>query len=215
MKPLIQISHLSAGYDDRIVLRDVNLTVCEQDFLGIIGPNGSGKTTLIKCMLGLLKPVEGSITFTSCRTQAGSSRPTIGYLPQYSSIDRKFPISVQEVVLSGLSSQKPLTARFSQEQQEKARDVLCRMGLEEVARRPIGSLSGGQLQRVLLGRAIVSDPEVLILDEPNTYIDKHFEARLYELLDEINRRCAIVLVSHDINAVHEHAKKKIALNYEF
>ena len=204
-RPIIRLHHLSAAYDERTVLRDVNLTVYERDFLGIIGPNGGGKTTLIKCILGLLTPSGGEISFPG-------GPLTMGYLPQYSSIDRKFPITVEEVVLSGLSSQTSLTARFTAEQREHARAVLRRMGLEGMERRPIGALSGGQLQRALLGRAIVSDPGVVILDEPSTYIDKRFEARLYELLGEINRDCAIILVSHDIGTVLQQVKSIARVN---
>lgn len=203
--PIIEISGLSAGYDGRAVLRDVSLTVYERDFLGIIGPNGGGKTTLIKCILGLLKPLAGRIAYHP-------ESLSIGYLPQYSSIDRKFPITVEEVILSGLSSQKPLTSRFNAAHREKARSVMARMGLEGMEQRAIGSLSGGQLQRALLGRAIISDPQVVILDEPSTYIDKRFEARLYELLAEINHECAIILVSHDIGTVLQQVKSIACVN---
>lgn len=203
-KPIIEIKNLSAGYDGRNVLHDINLTVYEQDFLGIIGPNGGGKTTLMKCILGLLKPTDGEIIF--------HCKPSLGYLPQYNTIDRKFPISVEEVILSGLSVQKSLTARFTPEEKEKSKQVIARMGLEGLERRAIGQLSGGQLQRALLGRAIISDPSVLILDEPNTYIDKRFEARLYELLAEINKECAIILVSHDIGTVLQQVKSIACVN---
>lgn len=203
-KPIIEIKNLSAGYDGRNVLHDINLTVYEQDFLGIIGPNGGGKTTLMKCILGLLKPTDGEIIF--------HCKPSLGYLPQYNTIDRKFPISVEEVILSGLSVQKSLTARFTPEEKEKSRQVIARMGLEGLEHRAIGQLSGGQLQRALLGRAIISDPSVLILDEPNTYIDKRFEARLYELLAEINKECAIILVSHDIGTVLQQVKSIACVN---
>lgn len=203
-KPIIEIKNLSAGYDGRNVLHDINLTVYEQDFLGIIGPNGGGKTTLMKCILGLLKPTDGEIIF--------HCKPSLGYLPQYNTIDRKFPISVEEVILSGLSVQKSLTARFTPEEKEKSKQVIARMGLEGLEHRAIGQLSGGQLQRALLGRAIISDPSVLILDEPNTYIDKRFEARLYELLAEINKECAIILVSHDIGTVLQQVKSIACVN---
>ncbi len=203
-KPIIEIKNLSAGYDGRNVLHDINLTVYKQDFLGIIGPNGGGKTTLMKCILGLLKPTGGEIIF--------HCKPSLGYLPQYNTIDRKFPISVEEVILSGLSVQKSLTARFTPEEKEKSRQVIARMGLEGLEHRAIGQLSGGQLQRALLGRAIISDPSVLILDEPNTYIDKRFEARLYELLTEINKECAIILVSHDIGTVLQQVKSIACVN---
>ena len=211
MKPIIEIKNLAAGYDGRTVLRDVNLTVYDRDFLGIIGPNGGGKTTLIKCILGLLKPLSGEISFTSSRT-AGNLQLTMGYLPQYNSIDRKFPITVEEVILSGLSSKKSLISRFTKEHKEKAHQVIVRMGLEGLEKRAIGQLSGGQLQRALLGRALVSNPQVLILDEPNTYIDKRFEAKLYSLLEEINRERAIVLVSHDIGTVLQNVKSIACVN---
>lgn len=202
-EPIIEVRGLSAGYDGRTVLHDIDLTVYEHDFLGIIGPNGGGKTTLIKCILGLLKPTGGKISYHVS---------TMGYLPQYNSIDRKFPISVEEVIVSGLSSKKSLVSRFTDAHREKVRAVIARMGLEGLERRAIGQLSGGQLQRALLGRAIVSDPSVVILDEPSTYIDKRFEARLYELLAEINKECAIILVSHDIGTVLQQVKSIACVN---
>ncbi|MDR0892868.1 MAG: metal ABC transporter ATP-binding protein [Mediterranea sp.] len=205
MQPIIQINNLAAGYNGRAVIHDVNLTVYERDFLGIIGPNGGGKTTLIKCILGLLKPLSGEVLFPK-------GNGTLGYLPQYSSIDRKFPISVEEVVLSGLCIQQSLTARYTPAQRAKGRQVVARMGLEGLEHRPIGQLSGGQLQRALLGRAVISDPSVLILDEPSTYIDKRFEARLYKLLAEINQECAIILVSHDIGTVLQQVKSIACVN---
>lgn len=225
--PLIEIKNLSAGYDSRTVLRNVNLTVYNRDFLGIIGPNGGGKTTLIKCILGLLKPAAGEILYSDKRFVASdkqrgtAQRPALttnrsvlkmGYLPQYNSIDRKFPITVEEVILSGLSSQKSLISRFTATHREKARQVIARMGLEGLEKRAIGALSGGQLQRALLGRAIISDPALVVLDEPSTYIDKRFEARLYELLAEINHDCAIILVSHDIGTVLQQVKSIACVN---
>lgn len=225
--PLIEIKNLSAGYDNRTVLRNVNLTVYDRDFLGIIGPNGGGKTTLIKCILGLLKPTAGEILYSDKRFVASdkqrgtAQRPALttnrsvlkmGYLPQYNSIDRKFPITVEEVILSGLSSQKSLISRFTATHREKARQVIARMGLEGLEKRAIGALSGGQLQRALLGRAIISDPALVVLDEPSTYIDKRFEARLYELLAEINHDCAIILVSHDIGTVLQQVKSIACVN---
>ena len=225
--PLIEIKNLSAGYDSRTVLRNVNLTVYDRDFLGIIGPNGGGKTTLIKCILGLLKPTGGEILYSDKRLAVSDKQEStaqylslttnrlslkMGYLPQYNSIDRKFPITVEEVILSGLSSQKSLISRFTASHREKARQVIARMGLEGLEERAIGALSGGQLQRALLGRAIISDPQLVVLDEPSTYIDKRFEARLYELLAEINHDCAIILVSHDIGTVLQQVKSIDCVN---
>ena len=209
MNTLIQIKALSAAYDDKTVLHHVDLNVFDHDFLGIIGPNGGGKTTLVKCILGL-HPHEGEIRFF----KDGKEVPEIkmGYLPQYNSIDRKFPISVYEVILSGLSKQKSLFQRYNEKHHELARRIIARMGLEGLERRAIGELSGGQLQRALLGRALVSNPEVVILDEPNTYIDKRFEAKLYSLLEEINRERAIILVSHDIGTVLKNVKTIACVN---
>lgn len=201
-EPLIQLQHICVGYDGKEVLKDVNLTVYDKDFLGIIGPNGGGKTTLIKTILGLKKPSSGEITFF--RHGAAVSSIRMGYLPQYNKIDKSFPISVYEVILSGL--RKKVWERYSKAQHQAVNDMLHRMGLESLGQRPIGSLSGGQLQRTLLGRAIISEPDAVILDEPNTYIDKRFEAHLYQLLEEINRESAIILVSHDIGSVLQNVR---------
>ena len=208
--PIIQVDGLSASYDHKTVLSQVNLTVYEHDFLGVIGPNGGGKTTLIKSILGLHQPDTGKIRFF----KQGKEVPEIkmGYLPQYNTIDKKFPISVYEVILSGLSKQKSLFRRYNDEHHESVRQMIVRMGLEGLEHRAIGELSGGQLQRTLLGRALVSNPEVVILDEPSTYIDKRFETKLYSLLEEINQERAIILVSHDIGTVLKNVKTIACVN---
>jgi zinc transport system ATP-binding protein len=208
--PLLQLTDISAAYDGKTVLSHVDLTVYHRDFLGIIGPNGGGKTTLIKVMLGLVKPTTGSLHFFRQGEEVHEIK--MGYLPQYNQIDKKFPISVREVVLSGLAKEKPLWRRYSAEQHERVSEMIVRMGLEGLEDRPIGALSGGQLQRAMLGRALVSNPEVVILDEPNTYIDKKFEARLYSLLEEINKERAVVLVSHDIGSVLQNVKTIACVN---
>lgn len=206
-QPILEIKNLYAAYDTHVVLHDVNLSVYEHDFLGIIGPNGGGKTTLIKCILGLLKPTQGEIIFSP-----SSAKRAIGYLPQYNTIDKKFPITVEEVILSGLSCKKTLSSPFTATHRKKAQEVIVRMGLEGLEQHAIGALSGGQIQRTLLGRAIISDPQLLILDEPSTYIDKRFEARLYELLAEINKECAIILISHDIGTILQQVKSVACVN---
>ena len=205
---LIELRKVRAGYGRKEVLRDIDLTVYVRDFLGIIGPNGGGKTTLVKTILGLKKPSSGSITFY----RNGKTVPSIrmGYLPQYNKIDKDFPISVYEVVLSGLK--KKIWQRYSADQHTAVETMLRQMGLEDLSQRPIGTLSGGQLQRALLGRAIVSQPDVVILDEPNTYIDKRFETQLYQLLNDINRECAIILVSHDLGSVLQNVRTIACVN---
>jgi len=173
MTKLLELKSVYAGYDNKIVLKNVDLVVKKNDFLGIIGPNGGGKTTLLKVILGLIKPIEGSIDFNNIDDNL------IGYLPQINTIDQKFPISVREVVLSGLMSHKKLFGRYQSEDKKKAKELMEQMGILHLKNKNIGELSGGQLQRVFLCRAIISNPQILILDEPDTYVDSHFEMELY------------------------------------
>lgn len=210
MGKIVEVVDLAARYDDKLVLHDVNVSICDRDYLGVIGPNGGGKTTFVKCLLGLKNDYSGRVIYYHDGVQVDKIR--IGYLPQYTSIDKSFPISVREVVLSGLNRQKLMFGGYSAEQKEKAEKVISEMGLSGFSNHPIGELSGGQVQRALLGRAIVSDPELLILDEPSTYVDKYYEAKLYELLNEINRNCAIILVSHDIGTVLQNVKSIACIN---
>ncbi len=209
---VLKIKDLCVRYEKGdYVLNKVNLQVTENDFLGIIGPNGGGKTTLLKCIMGLKQPTEGSITFYH-QGKALTSRPDIGYMPQFTQIDKKFPISVQEVIASGLSQSGRLWGGLSAEQKKSVQIVAEQMGLQNFLQRPIGSLSGGQLQRVLLGRSIVNAPRILILDEPNSYVDKKFESDFYKLLLEINRSTTIILVSHDIGSVVSLVKNIACVN---
>ena len=225
---LIEIEHLSAGYDGKQVLNDINLTVYQDDYLGIIGPNGGGKTTLMRLILRLMKPTEGNIRyFKKMKDKNGNpildengetkveevKEISMGYLPQYNSLDKQFPISVYEVVLSGLSKTKSLFSRYTQAQHQQVLDTLERMQLMEFKDRHIAALSGGQLQRVLLARAIVSKPDVVILDEPNTYIDRRFQKQMYEMLEQINKECAIIIVSHDVAEVLNNVKHIACVNH--
>ena len=170
---------------------------------------------------GTAETTTGEILYHSCPPSPSECQLSIincqlsiihGLLAPVQQHRPKFPITVEEVILSGLSSKKPLASRFTARHREKASAVIARMGLEGMEQRAIGALSGGQLQRALLGRAIISDPQVVILDEPSTYIDKRFEARLYELLAEINKDCAIILVSHDIGTVLQQVKSIACVN---
>lgn len=210
MEKLIELSHITAGYENKVVLRDISLDVWEGDFLGIIGPNGGGKTTLLKIILGLLNPLSGERHFFQEGKEVDALR--IGYLPQINHIDKKFPISVREVIASGLTAQKKLFRPFSPKQKERVNEVIHQMGLDGMGDRPIGALSGGQLQRVLLGRSMVSHPQILILDEPNSYVDKRFESHFNELLIEVNKESAVILVSHDIGTVLSMVKNIACVN---
>jgi len=210
MEKLIEIKNISASYGTKLVLNEVSLKVWKDDFLGIIGPNGGGKTTLLKIILGLMTPVSGEVAFYENGQTVSSLK--IGYLPQINPIDKNFPINVFEVVSSGLTGEKPRFRNFTSEQQAQIHRLIQQMGLEPFAGRAIGELSGGQLQRTLLARAIVSHPRLLILDEPNTYVDKMFESQLYELLVEINKDTAIILVSHDIGTLLPFVKNVACVN---
>ena len=203
-KTLVEIENMYAGYNGTVVLKAINLQIFKQDFLGIIGPNGGGKTTLIKTVLGLLKPFSGNIIFEN-----EILKNRIGYMPQTHRIDRKFPVIVSEVVESGLISEKNLSRSA---RKVKVQEMICKMDIENVTGKAIGELSGGQLQRTLLARAIINDPELLILDEPNSYVDKRFESHFYELLKKINQTTAIVLVSHDIGTVISTVKNIACVN---
>jgi len=207
MAEILEIRDASAGYDDDLVLRNVDLTIYDLDYIGVIGPNGGGKTTLVKLILGLIKPMQGSVVFHS-----QDNRNLIGYLPQVSQIDKRFPITVLDVVLSGLMSVKGRFGSYSHSDKLRALEVLGIMGIKELSKKSIGELSGGQMQRVYLGRAIVADPRLLILDEPNTFVDNKFEHDLYELLSELNKKMAILMVSHDVGTITSYVKTIACVN---
>lgn len=210
MGRLIEVKDITVAYGAKTVLRNISFTIWKNDFLGVIGPNGGGKTTLLKAILGLLKPAEGRIFFYSDDRPVSALK--IGYLPQINHIDKYFPVSVSEVIASGLMSEKKGWRTWSSEQRRRINEALELTGMSEQAKCPIGELSGGELQRVLLGRAIVSCPTVLILDEPNTFVDKFFESRLNKLLEEINKDMAIILVSHDIGTILPFVKNIACVN---
>jgi zinc transport system ATP-binding protein len=209
-KPILKLEHVFAGYEEKKVLHDISLTVYDKDFLGIIGPNGGGKTTLIKLMLGLLSPERGSVKFFREGQEVKNLRT--GYLPQYNTFDRKFPISVQDVILSGLHSNHTVLHRFGKSDNQLSSQIMEMLDLGDYAKQSVGELSGGQRQRVLIGRALICHPELLILDEPNTYIDKFNQEKLYELLARINKSCAVVLVSHDIGTVLRNVRNIACVN---
>ena len=211
MKTLIEIKSVDAGYDNVVVLKDINLNIRENDFIGIIGPNGGGKTTLLKLILGLIKPFKGEITYHTLN-KPGIKTGEIGYLPQFNETDKRFPITVKDVVLSGLMPPNVLFHRYTKRDKEKVIQLLHRVGLENKLNSPIGDLSGGQLQRAFLARAVISSPSLLILDEPGTYVDNRFENELYDLLKELNNDMAILLVSHDLGIISAYVKTIACVN---
>lgn len=206
---IVSIKNVTVKYDSYIALKDANLEILEDDFIGIIGPNGGGKTTLIKSIIGSV-PYSGEVTLSPTLLKNG--KRLIGYLPQQTTFDKQFPISVIEVVLSGLQSQKGFSIRYSQKDKIKALQLLDSMGIISIADKQIGEISGGQMQRVLLCRAIISEPKLLILDEPTNFVDKRFESELYDILKELNKRMAIVMVSHDVHNISSAVKSIVCVN---
>lgn len=210
MQTLIELKDVTAGYDGQAQIKDVSLTIAENDFVGITGPNGGGKTTLLRTMLGLLPPMSGTIAYYQHGRPA--SRLTFGYLPQYNAIDRDFPITVEETVLTGLSCMKRPWMPFNRRQKEMAELAIRQMGLEQLAAHPIKALSGGQLQRTLMARAIAANPPILVFDEPNTHIDRESEDRLHDMLDRMRADHTIIMVSHDVEYVRSHARTLVEMN---
>ena len=208
MACLFEMHYLSASYGETVVLKDVNFKVNEHDFIGVIGPNGGGKTTLLRVILGLIKPFEGSISFNN--ELLYSNR--IGYLPQISTGDINYPVTVKDLVLSGLMIRKSIHAGMSVSDKKKAQMVIDELGLSEMSGAALFELSGGQIQRVFLGRAIIGDPKLLLLDEPANFVDSNFESGFYEKLKDLNSRMAILMVSHDVGTISAHIKSFACVN---
>ena len=197
---LIALQHVSLEREGRQILNDVSMDVHAGDFIAITGPNGGGKTTLLRIMLRLLKPDSGNVIYYNEK----GNRLRVGYLPQKNMIDSHFPITVREVVSSGLLGADDIDKT---EAAGRVDEILSTVGMTEHQHQPIGVLSGGQLQRALLGRAIISNPDILVLDEPLSYIDKRFEARFYEIISELKKTSTVVLVSHEMTMLAEMANR--------
>lgn len=209
----IKIEDLDVYYGDFCVLNKINLVVEKDDFLGIIGPNGGGKTTLLRVILGLLEPSAGSVRiFDRIPHQM---KGQIGFVPQLSRLKRNFPVSVKEVVLMGrLSPRTGLFHVYSQRDKEVATLFMKKLDVYHLKERQIGRLSLGQLQRVLIARALVSNPRILLLDEPTASVDIQSKNKIYSLLKELNKNIPIVLVTHDIGIISSYIGKIACLNKE-
>ena len=210
-KTILKCTNLSKTYDFENALNNINISIETGKIIGLLGPNGSGKTTFIKTIAGIIKPLSGMLIFYSPEGQA-IEKPKLGYLPQVNTFDKSFPISVEEVVLTGLLSAKGRLRRFRANDKEAVHEVLERLKISHLASKPIGELSGGQMQRVFLARAIVSQPWILLLDEPSTYADNRFEAELYELLVQLNEKMTILMVSHDLGMIPSYIKSIACVN---
>ncbi len=206
----VSIEGLTVRLNGRTVLEDIWLDVDERDFLGLIGPNGGGKSTLLKVILGLIKPSAGIVRVFG--RDPVDARDLVGYLPQQSIFDQRFPVKVRDVVLMGRFPRIGLFKRYTRDDREIALKALEAVGMLDRADREIGSLSGGEQQRVFVARAIVSDPKLLLLDEPTAGVDVVQQKDFYDLLKELNRRMAIIMVSHDLTAISAHVEKVACLN---
>lgn len=194
--PIISAHHLAFGYQNSLVLDDVNFSVKEGEFLGIFGPNGGGKTTLLKLIMGFLEPTSGTIEVFGKPPR--SSQQKISYVPQSLHFDRKFPISVLELVLSGRLAHLPWYGKYHKADRQEALQALEEVGLADMKERSFGTLSGGQAQRALIARALVSQPELLLLDEPTASVDTKAETEIYQLLEGLKGKMTILMVTHHL-----------------
>ncbi len=197
----ITVTDLSLGYDEQLVLRDLNFSVSKGDYLCIVGENGSGKTTLMKTILHLKEPISGKI-----ETGDGLKQNEIGYLPQQTIVQKDFPASVKEIVLSGCQGRCGFRPFYSREEKTLARENMERMGITDLANSCYRDLSGGQQQRVLLARALCATGKVLLLDEPVAGLDPKVTAQMYDLIEGLNKEgITIIMISHDISAAVRYA----------
>ncbi|MCR6096752.1 ABC transporter ATP-binding protein [Salipaludibacillus agaradhaerens] len=211
----VEINNVSFAYRHQNVLEEVNLSIPQGSFLGLVGPNGSGKSTLIKCLLGLLTPDTGSIYLYGQPVKKFNDWSNVGFVSQKAnSFNSGFPATVFEVVSMGLFGKVGLFRFLTKKHKEKVREAIGQVGMEEFMNENIGQLSGGQQQRVFIARALVSDPTLLILDEPTVGVDANSVANFYTMLKELNekRHMTLILVTHDIGAMSEYVTDVACLN---
>lgn len=202
--PIIDINNITVRYDNFNALEDISFKVYDKDFLAVLGPNGGGKTTLLNTILGIIKPSKGQINKNNIK---------IGYVPQFNKFDKSFPISVEDVVLMGeLSTKFSLFKKFSKAQKENIYEIMKKLNVYNLRNRQIGELSGGQLQRVLIARALASNPNVLILDEPTASLDVQYKTDIYSLIKDLNKTITVIIVSHDLSLIGNYATRAICIN---
>lgn len=207
---VLALRNLWAKYEREYILQDINLSVQERDYIGIVGPNGGGKTTLIKVLLGLLAPTKGEVSILG--RQPKQARQYVGYVPQAVEFDRAFPISVWDVVRQGRLGKRRLFQPYNPQDDEIVARSLQSVNLLEMRHHPLGSLSGGQRQRVYIARALATEPQILLLDEPTANIDPEMTDQVGNILQELNQFITIVMISHDLGSISSLAKKLVYLN---
>lgn len=213
--PIIEISNVDFAYGQRLVLKHISLSIARGTTVGVIGPNGGGKTTLIKLLIGLLKPTRGTIAIAGRTSLAAVRRgDVIGYLPQNPRTPPAFPINVSQFVRLGLAGKIGILGAESDDDLKHLQWLLGKVGIEELAAAPIGSLSGGELQRAYIARALAARPHILLLDEPTTGIDRAGQDRFIEFLGDLKQSLAlsVVLVSHDLRTVAAVCDRLACLN---
>ena len=212
-RELAVLEDVSVRYGSIIAIEDVNLSIYSKEFLAIIGPNGGGKTTLLKVLLGLKQPYKGKVSVLGKNPKF--TRKYIGYVPQHSRIDSQFPVNIRDVVLMGRYGHSNPLRKYTDDDIAIVENTLKKVEMLDYIERQIGTLSMGQQQRVFLARALVSEPVLLLLDEPTASVDEPMRMDFYELLKILKREKGIVLVTHDITAVSVHADKVACLNRRF
>ncbi len=214
MSKALELKNVSVKYGEQTVLKDVSFHLDKGDFLGIIGPNGGGKTTLLKTILGLMDNYDGTVLVNG--NPPGHKKTRVGYVPQHSEFDKKFPIRVWDVVLMGRLGTLGYRPFYTKKDKELAIDALESVNMLEYRSRQISKLSGGQLQRILIARALTTQPSLLLLDEPTASVDEKMKESIYSLLSQLkNRGITIVLVSHDIGVISSYVEKVACLNKHF
>ena len=210
-EPVVELRSVTCGYGGVAVVQHADLKIARGDFVGLLGPSGSGKTTLLKSILGAADVYEGEVLVNGRSIK--DKRPTIGYVPQLETIDWEFPVTVEQVVMMGLIRKNRFSPWFRQEERDHAYSIMERLRIAEFGKRHIRQLSGGQQQRAFLARALVSDPSLLLLDEPTSGVDIKTRDEVMHLLDELNHQdITILLTTHEINAVAAHLPWVVCMN---
>lgn len=213
--PTAELDNVSCSYGPQVVLSNLNLTIEQGEFVGLVGPSGSGKTTLLRTLLGAVAPVRGQVRVMGRLVERGRLPKATGYVPQLETVDWTFPVTVEQVVMMGRIREMSLLPWASRRDKILVDETLARLGLSGLAHRHIRALSGGQQQRVFLARALISNPKMLLLDEPTSGVDIKTRNEVLILLGEINRAgVSIVLTTHDLNSVAAHLPKVVCINRE-
>jgi zinc transport system ATP-binding protein len=208
--PAVELRDVWFSYGELPVLEGVDLRVDACDYLALLGPNGSGKTTLLKLVLGLLQPTRGTVRVLGCEPERARGR--VGYVPQRVQFDPDFPIRVADVVRMGRLRRDRMLHRFAARDHEAVERALATVEIGALGSRPIGALSGGQLQRVLIARALAMGPELLLLDEPTASLDERIGLGVWELLEQLSKTMTVIVISHDIGAISRHVRSVACLN---